>query len=259
MARRAASPDGPARSLRPGSSAAERAAAGLGLPARTGQAQRARAAVLLAQGQAARAAETRACRGAPLAPGRERARRGPRAPARRAGARRRGPAARGDGRAHRRARARAGAPPARPGGARAATARAPGRAPGPPRGAARERGGRAHRPRARDRRAASWRGTRTGASRCNCTSRPRRSRRTCAHIFAKLGVRSRAAAAAVVSGVSQAAPGNGSGCRADAEAVTRSASAAPARRSQKPLRVIPAGSRARGPMLESCQSSPPRF
>lgn len=37
--------------------AAERAAAGLGLPARTGQAQRARAAVLLAQGQAARAAE----------------------------------------------------------------------------------------------------------------------------------------------------------------------------------------------------------
>ena len=38
--------------------AGERAAAGLGLPARTGQAQRARAALQLARGDAARAAET---------------------------------------------------------------------------------------------------------------------------------------------------------------------------------------------------------
>ena len=139
---------------------AEMAACGLGLPARSSEALRARAAVLLAAGDSAGATRARADLGARGARGRQPARRRASAAARWSGARRRRPRPRGDRRAARRAgdvHRRGRAPLLRPGRARAAPARPPGRPPGPSPTAAGDRRRRADRPRARDRRSAGRR------------------------------------------------------------------------------------------------------
>ena len=180
---------------------AEMAASGLGLPARTSEARRARAAVLLAARRQRRRHPRRADRRARGAPRRQPARRGPRAAARGPGAGRRRPPPRGDRRADRRPRdlhRRRRAPLRRPGRARAAPPRPPRRAPGP----------RRRRPEAgvgaltdREREIAAL--VADGHTNRRIAAHLHLSTKTVethvANIFGKLGVRSRAAVAATIA------------------------------------------------------------